>query len=147
MPPMPIWSAWVGWAFAAAAFFVGYQQYGWPGVLLAFTMVVFWLLIQMSRALRTLRSVKDAPVGYVVSAVMVNSKLHAGMRLVDVLRLTKSLGDKLSDPPDESYRWTDRGHNSVTIHLSAGRLVRWNLLRPEAGSDATGPASGVESAS
>ena len=48
-------TAWVGWGLAAAAVAVGYAGYGWPGVVLALGVVVFWLLLQFNRALRALR--------------------------------------------------------------------------------------------
>jgi hypothetical protein len=48
-------SALVGWALAVAAVAAGYVGYGWPGVVLAVTVVVFWLLLQFSRALRVMR--------------------------------------------------------------------------------------------
>jgi len=48
-------TAWVGWGLAVAALAVGYASYGWPGVVLALGVVVFWLLLQFSRALRALR--------------------------------------------------------------------------------------------
>ena len=60
----------VGWALAALAIAIGYGQWGWSGVVLAFTMIVFWLLLQFSRALRVLRNAGQAPVGQVPNAVM-----------------------------------------------------------------------------
>ena len=63
-----------------AALAAGYVGYGWPGVVLALTVVVFWLLLQFSRALRTLRNAASGPVGQVASAVMLHSRLKAGMR-------------------------------------------------------------------
>jgi len=45
-------NAFVGWLLAAAVLAIGYVQWGWPGVVLAVTMIVFWLLLQFSRALR-----------------------------------------------------------------------------------------------
>jgi hypothetical protein len=59
-----------------AAVALGYVQYGWPGVVLAVSGIVFWLLLQFTRALRAMRTAGGAPVGHVASAVM----LQAGSR-------------------------------------------------------------------
>ena len=48
-------SAALGWALALAALVAGYVGYGWPGVVLALSVVVFWMLLQFSRALRAMR--------------------------------------------------------------------------------------------
>jgi hypothetical protein len=39
----------LGVALAVAALGLGYTSYGWRGVVLAVTVVVFWLLLQFSR--------------------------------------------------------------------------------------------------
>lgn len=122
-----------GWALAAAALAAGYASYGWPGVLLAVTLVVFWLLLQFSRALRAVRNAGDAPVGSVASAVMLNARLQRGMTLAKVLALTRSLGERVVPPgpgADESWRWRDDGGVAVVAHLAQGRLLRWELQRP-----------------
>ena len=69
----------------------GWLSYGGPGVALALTVIVFWLLLQFSQALRTLRIASANPVGFVANAVMLNAKLKAGMRLPEVLVLTRAL--------------------------------------------------------
>ena len=125
----------LGWTLAALAVTAGYVGYGWPGVLLALTVVVFWLLLQFSQALRTLRIASQRPVGKVPSAVMLNAKLHAGMRLPQVLRLTLSLGRKLSDEP-EVWAWADDSGDEVHVQLQAGRVAQWALHR---GIGDTGP--------
>ena len=48
----------LGWSLAAAAVVGGYFSYGWQGVVLAMSAVVFWLLLQFSRVLRALRTAK-----------------------------------------------------------------------------------------
>ncbi len=58
-------SAVLGWALSAAGIAVGYMFYGWQGVLLALSAVVFWLLLQFSRALRAMRQAAERPVGSV----------------------------------------------------------------------------------
>jgi hypothetical protein len=121
-----------GWGLVAAAFAAGWLAYRWQGLVLAATLVVFWLLLQFSRALRALRRAGAAPLGRVASAVMLHSRLREGMTLVQVLALTGSLGERV-DPPDgdadESWRWRDDGEASVTLHLRGGRTRRWTLRR------------------
>ena len=119
----------LGWALAVVAVALGYLQYGWPGAVMAISAVVFWLLMQLTRALRAMRTAGSAPVGSVASAVMLNAKLKPGQRLMDVIVLTRSLGEKLSDAP-ETYRWTDGSGVSVTVELAKGLCVRWTLARP-----------------
>ena len=121
----------LGWTLAALAVTAGYVGYGWPGVMLALTVVVFWLLLQFSQAIRTLRIASQRPVGKVPSAVMLNAKLHAGMRLPQVLRLTLSLGRKLSDKP-EVYAWADDDGSEVHVQLQGNRVAQWALHRGRA---------------
>jgi len=119
----------VGWALAAAALAAGWFGYGWPGVALALSVIAFWLLLQFSRTLRVLRSAARSPVGHVASAVMLHAKLHPGMRLTDVIRLTRSLGRQVRDEPD-TYAWRDAGGDEVVIVFVDGRCTRWRLHRP-----------------
>ena len=121
----------VGWALAALAIAIGYVQWGWSGVVLAFTMIVFWLLLQFSRALRVLRNAGQAPVGRVPNAVMLHAKLQRGQRLPQILVLTKCLGSKIADDP-ETFEWRDGGGDAVRIELRGGRLDRWDLQRAAA---------------
>ena len=125
-------SAAVGWALAALALVAGYVGYGGPGVLLALTVIVFWLMLQFSRALRTMKRVAGRPVGAVDSAVMMHSKLHAGMRLPDILKLSGSLGRKVGAAPEpETFAWRDRGDDEVVVELQGGLLTAWRLRRAE----------------
>lgn len=120
---------WIGGALALAALVLGGVLYGWKGVILALTAVVFWLLMQFTRLMRVMRMATSSPVGHVDSAVMLNAKLKPGMKLVDVLPLTLSLGRKTADAP-ETYVWTDQGGVSVEVVLEGGRVARWKLQRP-----------------
>jgi hypothetical protein len=101
-------SVWIGWALAAAALVVGCLAYGWRGLVLAISMIAFWLLLQFSRTLRALRQASLAPVGHVESAVMLHARLHDGVKLVDIVKLAGSLGRKVRDDP-ETLAWRDRG--------------------------------------
>ena len=126
-------SASIGWMLAALALVVGYLSYGWRGVVLAITIVVFWLLLQFTRALRAMRLAGAAPVGKVPSAVMLNARLKRGMTLVQVIGLTRSLGERVSPEPAETWRWRDDGGAAVALTFERGRLVAWAMER-EAGS-------------
>lgn len=120
---------WIGGALALAALVLGGVLYGWKGVILALTGVVFWLLMQFTRLMRVMRMAGSSPVGHVDSAIMLNAKLKPGMKLVDVLPLTLSLGRKTADTP-ETYVWADPGGVSVEVVLEGGRVARWSLQRP-----------------
>jgi hypothetical protein len=128
-------SALVGWALAAAALAVGWLSYGWRGVVLALTVIVFWLLLQFSRTLRLLRSAGQAPIGHVDSALMLQSRLRAGMRLPAVIGLTRSLGRKVRDEP-ETFAWRDTGSDEVEIEFVGGRCTRWTLRRADTAAQA-----------
>jgi hypothetical protein len=123
-------NATIGWILAVLAIAIGYTVYGWPGVALAVSVLVFWLLLQFTRAMRVMRAAGQAPVGHVASAVMLQAKLRPGLRLLELITLTKSLGEKLADDP-ETYRWTDPGGASVTTELRGGRLAEWRFARPD----------------
>ena len=123
-------AATIGWVLAVAAVAVGYAGYGWRGVLLAVTVIVFWLLLQFSRALRVMRLAAQAPVGQVPSAVMLHAKLHPGMPLMAVIKLTRSLGRKVRDEP-ETFAWRDESGAEVEIEFDGGRCKVWRLTRAE----------------
>lgn len=117
-----------GWALAFVAVVVGWQGWGWQGVVLAVTVIVFWLLLELSRGLRALREAAGAPVGSVANAVMLNARLHAGMRLPQVLKFTRSLGRQLSAEP-EVWAWADAGGDEVRVTMQSGRVSSWQLVR------------------
>ena len=119
----------VGWSLAVLAVAAGWWSYGWQGVVMAASLIVFWLLLQFSRTLRVMKSAGNAPIGEVDSAVMLNAKLKPGMPLMRVLTLTGSLGRRVSDSP-EVWAWSDAYGASVALTLEAGKLTRWELTRP-----------------
>ena len=130
-----------GWALAALAVVVGWMQWGWQGVLMAVTLITFWLLLQFNRAVRVMRQASGAPVGHVASAVMLHSRLRPGMRLMEIIPLTHSLGQRAddaatADPAVERFVWTDASGASVSVELARGRLRSWVLQRPPAEGDA-----------
>jgi hypothetical protein len=129
----------LGWGLAVAAVALGWMKYGWQGVVLAVTVVVFWLLLQFSRALRVMKLAAAAPVGQVPSAVMFNAKLRTTMTMMQVLPLTRSLGQRIdapaASPQTESWRWSDDSGSYVTLTFVRGKLDHWHLHRPTQAGD------------
>lgn len=134
-------NAWIGWVLAAVMLLAGWQQYGWQGLVFAGSAIVFWLLLQFNKAVRVMRQAGSAPVGYIDSAVMLNAKLKAGMTMMKVVVLTRSLGQKLDEGEGETYRWTDPGGSHVTVVLRRGKVASWSLWRPDGSVDATPAAT------
>jgi hypothetical protein len=123
-----------GWGLAVLAVAMGYAAYGWPGVALGVTMVAFWMLLQFTRIMRAMRIAGQSPMGRVPSAVMLNARMQPGMRLLDIIQLTRSLGEKVAEDP-ETFVWHDDSGASVQVQLERGRCTRWTLTRrdmPEA---------------
>ncbi len=127
--------AYLPWAFGLAAIAAGTIGWGWPGVALALTVVVFWLLLQFNRALRVMRNAAGRPKGHVDSAVMLHSKLQIGLRLAQVMQLSGSFGVAQAAASDagaasnESYGWTDTSGASVTVQFRDGKVSAWTLQR------------------
>ncbi|MFM7532089.1 MAG: hypothetical protein ACKO5J_06325 [Rubrivivax sp.] len=127
-----------GWALAVAAVVVGWLQWGWQGVALAVTLTVFWLLLQFNRAVRAMRQASAAPVGRVGSAVMVHARMRRGMRLMELIPITRSLGKVVPADPAagsglgarEAFGWEDESGARLRVNLVGGRVVSWVLERP-----------------
>jgi CDP-diglyceride synthetase len=119
------------WAVGALLIALSYHRFGWMGVALVVTGIVFWMMLHFTRMMTVLRRAGNAPMGYVASAVMLNAKLKTG-----VTAMTKSLGalqtDKDAQP--EVYRWTDTGGSHVTCTFVGGKLAEYVLWRPEVAS-------------
>ncbi len=152
MRPAVTVNALFGWTLAIAAIVVGQLAYGWPGVALALSCIVFWLLLQFTRALRALRDAAGRPVGQVDSAVMLQARLQPGMRLPQILKITKSLGQPSEgasagqNTSEETFTWQDAGGDSVQVRLQGGRLAAWSLRRAMAERAAEAAASSAASA-
>lgn len=114
---------------ALIGLYVGWSQWGWQGLVLAGTVIAFALTLQFSRTLRLLRRAGEAPLGRVKSAVMLQSRLRAGLPLAGVIGLTGSLGKRISDEP-EVFEWTDSGGDAVRVVFEQGRCASWELRRP-----------------
>jgi hypothetical protein len=134
----------VGWILVAAVAALGWRLYGWPGLVMAATVAVFWLLLQFNRTLRVMKNAGRSPVGMVPSAVMLNARLKPGMTMLEMLQVSKSLGRQLADPPD-TWEWADEGGAKVTATLAGAKLQSWQLTRPDSPDDTedagAGPAS------
>ncbi|MET0519411.1 MAG: hypothetical protein ABW005_11325 [Burkholderiaceae bacterium] len=120
----------IGCVLALAALVGGGILFGWKGVVLALSVIMFWLLLQFSRLMRVMNAAGQAPVGQVDSAVMLQARLKVGMKLVDVLPLSRSLGHKVAEAPP-TYRWQDVGGVTLELVLEDGKLARWTLTRPD----------------
>ena len=120
---------WIGWGLASVVMLTGWFSYRWSGLALAFSVVVFWLLIQFNRSVRVMRDAAGSPVGHVPSAVMLHSKLRVGLPMMQIVTMTKSLGKRLSDAP-ETWSWTDDSAIEVQIRFDKGRCLSWVLNRP-----------------
>jgi hypothetical protein len=118
-----------GWTLAVIALAVGWFEYGARGLALAASIVVFWLLLQLNRALRVMRVAGGSPVGRVESAVMLNARLRPGLQMLDVLTLTKSLGRRVDPARDDLLAWADPGGAEVIVSFRDGRCERWELRR------------------
>lgn len=118
---------------AAVLVAAGYRAWGWPGVALVAGGVLLWLLLHFTQLMHVLKRAADSPLGYVGSAVMLQAKLRPGMTLLQVVALTRALGEQLgqSEAQPERYRWRDPSGASVTCEFVHGRLQRWDFRRPE----------------
>ena len=120
----------LGWLLAAILAYASWQVYSWPGLAMAASAIVFWLLLQFNRAVRVMKNAADSPVGHVASAVMFHAGLHPGMTMLQIVTQTKSLGRKV-EGGDDDWRWSDPGGSSVRLHFERGRLKTWQIDRPE----------------
>lgn len=122
---------WIGVGLALLALLLGGALLGWQGVVFAATGVVFWLLLQMSRLMRVMKTAGAAPLGSVGNAVMLASKLHTGMKLVELITLAGSLGVRQAG---ETFVWRDAGGDAVEVTLTKGKLAEWRLIRADGSS-------------
>lgn len=127
------WQRWLVIAGAVALGAGAWRAGGWPGLALLASGLVLWALLYYHRIVTVMKRAADRPLGHVDSAVMFNARLHAGQNLLHVVALTRSLGERLTEPgaDPETYRWLDPGQSSVTAEFHHGRLVRWQLQRPD----------------
>ncbi|OWQ86216.1 hypothetical protein CDN99_20485 [Roseateles aquatilis] len=116
----------VGILLAIAAIVAGGAFFGWKGAILGLSCVVFYLLLQFTQLMKVMRTANDAPMGHVSSALMLQSRLHPGMKLIELIKLCRSLGVKSGE---NTYRWTDAGGDAVDIVMERGVVASWQLVR------------------
>ena len=109
-----------------------WHQYNWPGVAVATGAVVRWILLHFTRMVTVMSRAANRPVGHVGSAVMLNAKLKKGVNLMHVIAMTKSLGERVSEPEaqPEIFKWTDAGESCVVCTFKDGKLTTWEMSRP-----------------
>ncbi|MES2842257.1 MAG: glycerate kinase [Pseudomonadota bacterium] len=117
----------------AALLVVAHRASGWPGVAAVGGGLLMWLLLHVTRLMTVLKRAAHRPIGHVDSAVMLNAKLKPGVTLLHVIAMTRALGERLSAEgvEPEVYRWTDAGLSTVQAEFNNGKLVRWQLTRPD----------------
>ncbi len=121
---------------AGSALIVGTWMYGWRGLVLGVTVVVFWAVLQFKRATRVMQNVAQRPKGLVDSVVMTQSRLSPGMDLSEVLIVTGSLGVRVNGR--DEWSWHDAGGDQLVVVMRRGVVVRWEVARADAPE--TGPA-------
>ena len=116
----------------AAAF--AWQGYGWKGVLVVVSVLVFGVLLHFSRMMQVLKRAANRPIGYVDSAVMLNAKLKPGATLLHVVAMTRALGllKSVKGEQPEVFEWKDGSESVVTCTFAGGKLVHHVLVRPDA---------------
>ena len=111
---------------------LAWRSYGWQGVLVVVTMLVFGVLLHFSRMMQVLKRAANRPIGYVDSAVMLNAKLKPGATLLHVVAMTRALGllKSVKDEQPEVFEWKDAGESVVTCTFVGGKLTQHELVRP-----------------
>ena len=113
---------------------LAWQSYGWKGVVVIVSVLVFGILLHFSRMMQVLKRAANRPMGYVDSAVMLNAKLKPGATLLHVVALTRTLGllKSIQGDQPEVFEWKDGSESTVTCTFVGGKLVHHELLRPGA---------------
>ena len=120
----------LGWVLAAVFAVAAFEAYSWPGLAVAVSAIVFWLLLQFNRAVRVMKNAAEFPLGEIDNAVMFHAKLERGLTMLQIVTRTHSLGKKV-EGGDDDWVWHDAGGSEVTLHFERGRLKSWQLRRPE----------------
>lgn len=118
----------------AVLLFGSFRAFGWWGFSLVSSGIVFWLLQLTTRLMQTMERAADQPVGTVANAVMFHAQLHRDLRLLKVIGLAASLGQRIDneDKTTDIFEWRDAGGDSVQCHFREGRLQQWSLARSNA---------------
>jgi len=122
---------------------LGWRSFGWQGVAVAVGGIVMWMLLHFTRMMKVLQRAAQRPVGHCDSAVMLNAKLRAGVNLLHVMAMTRALGEQVSpkEQQPEVYRWRDGSGSHVTCEFLQGKLVKWELFRPQQAPEGEPPAA------
>ena len=118
---------------------IAYQSYGWRGLVVVASVLVFGILLQFSRMMQVLKRAANRPIGSVDSAVMLNAKIKPGATLLHVVAMTRSLGllKSAKGAQPEVFEWKDGGQSVVTCTFVGGKLSHHQLFRPDQSVDAT----------
>ena len=118
----------------AVLLFGSFRALGWWGFSLVASGIVFWLLQLTTRLMQTMERAADQPVGTVANAVMFHAQLHRDLRLLKVIGLAASLGQRIDneDKTTDIFEWRDASGDSVQCHFLEGRLQQWSLARSNA---------------
>jgi hypothetical protein len=118
----------------AVLLYGSFRAFGWWGFSLVSSGIVFWLLQLSTRLMQTMERAANQPVGTVANAVMFHAQLHDGLRLLKVIALAASLGQRIpsEDKSTDIFEWRDAGGDSVQCHFLEGRLQQWSLSRANA---------------
>ena len=113
---------------------LAYRSYGWKGVVVIVSVLVFGILLHFSRMMQVLKRAANRPVGHVDSAVMLNAKLKPGATLLHVVAMTRALGllKSVKGEQPEVFEWKDGSESTVTCTFVGGKLAHHELLRPGA---------------
>jgi hypothetical protein len=122
---------------------IAYRAWGWAGVALGVGGIVMWMLLHFTRMMKVLQRASQRPVGWCDSAVMLNAKLRPGVNLLHVMALTRAIGEQVSpkETQPEVFRWTDGSGSHVTCEFRNGKLVKWELFRPQQAGEGEPPAA------
>ena len=113
---------------------VAWQSYGWKGLVVVVSVLMFGILLHFSRMMQVLKRAAHRPVGYVDSAVMLNAKLKPGATMLHAVALTRSLGllKSIKGEQPEVFEWKDGSESVVTCTFVGGKLAHHVLVRPGA---------------
>ncbi|MDQ5896956.1 MAG: hypothetical protein RLZZ592_441 [Pseudomonadota bacterium] len=132
---------------AAAALAVGGLTMGWRGVLLALTVIGFWMVLQFNRATRQVVNVANRPMGMVDSVITLQSQLAHGMSMSDVLAISGSLGQRVQGTNGD-WMWRDSYGNEIVVTFRRDGVHRWHASRTDGSpmTDRSHPAGGTPAA-
>jgi hypothetical protein len=115
----------------AVLLYGSFRAFGWWGFSLVSSGIILWLLQMSTGLMQTMERAADQPVGSVNNAIMFHAQLHNGLRLLKVIGLAASLGQRLpsDDKTMDIFEWRDGANDCVQCHFQEGRLRQWTLVR------------------